>query len=75
MLTKKLGRVIRARRKELRLSQNDLKDYSGVHNVTISLIENGKYNPSVTELEKILDPLGLEIILKVKEKIKKLDVL
>lgn len=68
MLTKKLGRVIRARRKELRLSQNDLKDYSGVHNVTISLIENGKYNPSINELEKIIVPLGLELTLIIKNK-------
>ena len=68
MLTKKLGRAIRARRKELRLSQNDLKDYSGVHNVTISLIENGKYNPSINELEKIIAPLGLEIVLMIKNK-------
>ena len=68
MLTKKLGRAIRARRKELRLSQNDLKDYSGVHNVTISLVENGKYNPSISELEKIISPLGLEIVLMIKNK-------
>ena len=68
MLTRKLGRVIRARRKELRLSQNDLKDYSGVHNVTISLIENGKYNPSISELEKIITPLGLELTLMIKNK-------
>ena len=68
MLIKKLGRVIRARRKELRLSQNDLKDYSGVHNVTISLIENGKYNPSISELEKIITPLGLELTLMIKNK-------
>lgn len=68
MLTKKLGRAIRARRKELRLSQNDLKDYSGVHNVTISLVENGKYNPSINELEKIIAPLGLEIVLMIKNK-------
>lgn len=68
MLIKKLGRAIRARRKELRLSQNDLKDYSGVHNVTISLIENGKYNPSINELEKIIAPLGLELTLMIKNK-------
>ncbi len=68
MLTKKLGRAIRARRKELGLSQNDLKDFSGVHNVTISLVENGKYNPSISELEKIISPLGLEIALMIKNK-------
>lgn len=68
MLTKKLGRAIRARRKELGLSQNDLKDFSGVHNVTISLVENGKYNPSISELEKIIVPLGLEIVLMIKNK-------
>ena len=68
MITKKLGRVIRARRTELGLSQNDLKDFSGVHNVTISLVENGKYNPSISELEKIISPLGLEIVLMIKNK-------
>lgn len=68
MITKKLGRVIRARRKELGLFQNDLKDFSGVHNVTISLVENGKYNPSISELEKIISPLGLEIVLMIKNK-------
>jgi predicted transcriptional regulator len=71
MTIKKLGRVIRTRRKELGLSQNDLKDFSGVHNVTISLMENGKYNPSLSELEKIINPLGLEIILKIKDKNKR----
>jgi len=71
MVSKKLGKAIRARRKELRLSQNDLKDFSGVHNVTISLMENGKYNPSLNELEKIINPLGLEIILKIKDKNKR----
>lgn len=68
LTTKRLGKAIRVRRKELKLSQNDLKDFSGVHNVTISLMENGKYNPSINELEKLIEPLGLEIILKVKEK-------
>ncbi len=68
MLTKKLGRAIRARRKELGLSQNDLKDFSGVHNVTISLVENGKYNSSINELEKIISPLGLEIVIMIKNK-------
>ena len=68
MLTKKLRRAIRARRKELGLSQNDLKDFSGVHNVTISLVENGKYNSSINELEKIISPLGLEIVIMIKNK-------
>ena len=68
MLTKKLGRAIRARRTEVGLSENDLKDFSGVHNVTISLVENGKYSPSISELEQIIVPLGLEIALMIKNK-------
>ena len=39
---------IRTRRKELGLSQEELAKQCGVSRQTISLIERGDYNPSVT---------------------------
>ena len=68
MLRKDLGKQIHTRRKNLGLEITDLSDYSGVTPSTISNIENGKSNPTITTLEKLLIPLGLELttILKVK---------
>ena len=64
----KIGKTIRLRRKELNLELKDLQDYSGVNYVSISDIENGKANPTVKTLEKLLDVLGMELDIKVKIK-------
>ena len=64
----KIGKTIRIRRKELNLELKDLQDYSGVNYVSISEIENGKANPTVKTLEKLLDVLGMELDIKVKIK-------
>ena len=64
----KIGKTIRLRRKELNLELKDLQDYSGVNYVSISEIENGKANPTVKTLEKLLDVLGMELDIKVKNK-------
>ena len=64
----KIGKTIRLRRKELNLELKDLQDYSGVNYVSISEIENGKANPTVKTLEKLLDVLGMELDIKVKIK-------
>ena len=64
----KIGKTIRLRRKELNLELKDLQDYSGVNYVSISEIENGKANPTVKTLEKLLDVLGMELDIKVKSK-------
>ena len=64
----KIGKTIRLRRKELNLELKDLQDYSGVNYVSISDIENGKANPTIKTLEKLLDVLGMELDIKVKIK-------
>ncbi|MBU3014359.1 helix-turn-helix transcriptional regulator [Poseidonibacter lekithochrous] len=64
----KIGKTIKKRRKELNLELKDLQDYSGVNYVSISEIENGKANPTVKTLEKLLDVLGMELDIKVKIK-------
>lgn len=64
---KKLGRVIQAKRKELGLDIADMCDYSEVSPAIISKIENGKGNPTLATLEKILNVLGLELRIETKE--------
>jgi len=68
MMIKEIGKQIFNRRKELNLDINDLSQFSDVTTSTISKIENGKLNPTIKTIEKLLIPLGLELttILKVK---------
>ena len=62
MNLEQLGNIIRERRNQLSLSQESLSDRSDVAIKTIHSIELGKANPSVKTLEKILENLGLQII-------------
>ncbi len=50
----------------LGLTQQDLADYSGLSVRFIKSVEAGKGNPSMASLSKIVDILGLEIIIKIK---------
>jgi len=61
----KIGKIIKKRRQELNLELKDLQDYSGVNYVSISNIENGKSNPTIKILEKLLDALGMQINIEV----------
>lgn len=65
---KKIGKGIKNRRKELRLELKDLEDFSGVNYASISAIENGKSNPTIKTLEKLLDAMGMQINIEVKSK-------
>lgn len=62
MNLEQLGNIIRERRNELSWSQEILSNRSDVAIKTIHSVELGKANPSVKTLEKILENLGLEII-------------
>ena len=68
LTTIKIGKTIKKRRKELSLELKDLQDYSGVNYVSISDIENGKANPTIKTLEKLLDVLGMQINIEVVSK-------
>lgn len=65
-----MGKVIKERRALLRISQQDLSDFSGVGISTIKDLERGVGNPSIETLKKILDVVGLEMVLQVKQTIK-----
>ena len=62
-----IGLVIKERRSLLGISQQDLADYSGVGISTIKDFERGVGNPSLQTLQKILEVVGLEMVLQVKQ--------
>lgn len=65
-----IGIIIKERRSLLKISQQDLADYSGVGISTVKDLERGVGNPSIETLKKILDVVGLEMVLQVKQTIK-----
>ncbi len=65
-----VGKAIKERRALLGISQQDLSDYSGVGISTVKDLERGVGNPSMETLKKILDVVGLEMILQVKQTVK-----
>ena len=64
----KIGKIIKKRRQELNLELKDLQDYSGVNYASISDIENGKANPTIKTVDKLLDALGMQINIEVVNK-------
>ncbi|MGE9310005.1 helix-turn-helix domain-containing protein [Niabella sp. CJ426] len=62
-----IGKLIKDRRDFLAINQEDLSEMTGITAKTIYLIENGKGNPSFITLSKLLDILGLEIIVQIKK--------
>jgi transcriptional regulator with XRE-family HTH domain len=52
---------VRNRRVLQRMSQKELAEKSGVDRSYISQIENGKFNPSLTTLERIAHALGCSL--------------
>lgn len=64
--TMKYGDLIKERRDVLRLTQQDLSDYTGLSLRIIKSVESEKGNPSLRTLEKVAEVLGLELIMRVK---------
>lgn len=53
-----IGRDIRRKRAAAGLSQGDLAEKAGLRSETISRLENGRGNPTVATIKKILRVLG-----------------
>ena len=62
-----LGNILRNRRQTLRTTQQTLAEMSGVSVRMIKAIEGGYANPSIATLEKILNVLGLQLVLSDKQ--------
>ena len=67
MNTKEAGALIKKRRVSLRIDQRTLSEISGIAVHTLSNIEAGKGNPTVATLNRVLDALGLELCIQVKQ--------
>lgn len=61
------GEVIKKRRVSLGLDQRALSEIAGIAVHTVSNIEVGKGNPTVETLDRLLNVLGLELRIQVKE--------
>ena len=61
MTTEEIGQKCRARRKLLRLRQRDLAELAGITLRGLTELENGRANPTLNQLAKIADVLGLEV--------------
>ncbi|MBN1309096.1 MAG: helix-turn-helix transcriptional regulator [Chitinispirillaceae bacterium] len=66
--TSHIGKQTKSRRKQLKITQSDLSEISGVSLRTIKAIEKGEANPTIDILNRILEPLGL--ILVTTERVK-----
>lgn len=62
-----IGEQIRLRRKELMITQPDLAEIAGISINTLYKIERGQANPTIGVLGKLLDVLGLEITVCIKQ--------
>lgn len=62
-----LGNILRNRRQTLRTTQQTLAEMSGVSVRMIKAIEGGYANPSIATLEKILNVLGLQLVITDKQ--------
>lgn len=63
MTNQDIGRQMRARRKFLHLRQRDLSELAGVTLRGLIELEKGRGNPTLKQLAKIAEVLGLEIAL------------
>lgn len=57
----RLGRSVRRLREEKGWSKEDYADRAGIHRTYVSEIERGRRNPTITVLEKLAGPLGVEL--------------
>ena len=63
----KVGNAIKERRK-MKITQRTLAELAGVGINTLTKIERGEGNPTIEVLEKILDTLGLELQIGIKQR-------
>lgn len=63
---KEIGIIIKERRKHLGVNQQTLADLAGVGLNTLVAIERGEGNPQLSTLLTILDTLGLQMNINLK---------
>lgn len=67
MTQQEIGNAIRERRKKMGVNQQTLADLAGVAVNTLVAIERGEGNPQLSTLLTILDTLGLQADINIKQ--------
>lgn len=67
MTQKEIGNAIKERRKKLGINQQTLADLAGMAVNTVVAIERGEGNPQLSTLLTILDTLGLQTDINMKQ--------
>lgn len=67
MNTKEIGTIIKKRRLSLKVKQQELADLAGVGINTLVAMERGKGNPKLETLLSVLDTLGLQVDIRLKD--------
>ena len=62
----KVGQQLKQARKNAKLTYTQLSEISGVSRSTLCQIENGAWSASVDMLEKIIEPLNLDLNIEEK---------
>lgn len=57
-LQQRFGQIVRRRRQETGLSQEELADEAGLHRTYVSLLERGQRNPSLAVIKVLASALG-----------------
>ena len=60
-IRERFGYAVKARREELRLTQEDLADKAGIHRTYLSDIERGTRNVSLVNIERLAAALAVQI--------------
>jgi y4mF family transcriptional regulator len=66
MTKQEIGNIIKDRRKFLNINQKELAEIIGLGLRSLIDIESGKGNPTIDQLNKVADTLGLSTELKIK---------
>ena len=67
MNTKEIGIIIKERRRILKVNQLELSELAGIGINTLVAIERGQGNPKLETLISVLNVLGLQLSIKLKE--------
>lgn len=62
-----IGKDIKARRTQLGVTQRQLSLLSGISINTLTKIERGEGNPTISAINRVLDTLGLVLTTRIKE--------
>lgn len=69
MNLREIGELVRKRRESFGLEREQLAEMGGMAGRTLYMLEMGQGNPSFQTIHNILNALGLELIVRVKQSI------